>query len=441
MLVICKHCKTSYRIPDGLTRIAFPCKRCQAEVSYSADEENSAEAPCAKDMSVQRRAANNPTTPELIAGIPVEGNSMQTNHPYLAWLEVNLGAIGRNLDLVRGLCPKSQILAIVKTNAYGFGVKEVSDYLFSRGIRDFALAKPYEALLVKRANPDANVLLMGPSSECLRELVEAKVQLACFSNSNRDAIAKHAASSGVKVQVQVKVDTGVHRLGVRHEHAADFIVETARNPNLELKAAYSTFSEVKEVDRLQWRRLCEIREAVEARGVNTAWHIASSASILRYPQSHCEFVRAGIILYGHYPNPEEHELKRVNLEPAMTMHARVIQVKPLHKGEGVSYRLTYTAPEDHKVALIVFGGLDGFMGKKVILGGRFCEVIGNLTQNHAMIHVAPEMDVKEGDLVTMMGCQDGLEISPAELARDSNLSIYSVHARISDKMPRIYFDD
>lgn len=367
---------------------------------------------------------------------------MHINHKHTSWLEIDLEAIGRNIEKIKQHS-RSEIIAVLKGNAYGFGLQKICEYLFDCGVSYFAVNKPYEALIIKKQCPHSDVLLMGPVESYFKELAKADITFCVYSKEYAEELCNSEGFAGRPLKIHIKIDTGVYRLGFPHnENVIGFIKEINNNENLHLQGIYSTFSGIKDFDTKQLEIFNKLKSKVEKADIhNLQWHIASSANILNFPKSHIGCTRAGTILYGLYPSTKDRDLQILKLETAMSIHTKILSVKNIQPGEGVSHELAYKAEKKHKVALLALGMWDGFRGKKVILAGKKCPIIGTLSQNFSMVRIEDNMNVKAGDIATMLGQQDNEEITPQEFAEDSCLSECEVHANISDKLPRIYIQD
>jgi len=368
----------------------------------------------------------------------------ETDERYDPWVEVRRGDIAWNVEQIRKLVRTRPIMGVIKANAYGHGVVEVGKLLESVGLRHLAVGKAVEAVLLREAGVKADILNFGPyGKDEAVEMVRHDVTQSVYGARIR-FLVDAARRLKKKAKVQIKVDTGLGREGVRYEEAGAFIEQVARSGDFSVEGMFTALTEDEEFDVEQLRRFEEVTgEAVRQRARVGLRHAASSAGILSLPRSYLDMVRPGIMLYGEYPSTKEYELRRVDLRPAMKVKARVAQVKRLRAGDTVSYHRVFTAEKEMTVATVPVGYSDGWpyqMGDKgeVIIRGRRCKMLAPVTANHMVVDVTGIEGAAAGDLALLLGSYGGQKIAAEEIAAWAGSSVYRVLVGMGSLLPRMY---
>jgi len=360
-----------------------------------------------------------------------------------AWAEVNLAALKRNLQRIKQYTD-SEIMPIVKADAYGHGAVEVVGALKEEGIKRFGVAFLEEALVLRRYYPDLTLMVIGPT---LPEFSDILVQQDIIPEVCRleQAVALSAAATKLKrtARLHLKIDTGMGRIGFR-ENALEDIKRIFQLPNLFIEGIYTHLATADSADLSyaykQLQTFDELYQNLWVEGYKIPIrHVANSAAILRLPQSHYELCRPGIILYGLDPvNGLETEF-----EPVMSLKARIVHLKTIDKGQSVSYNRSFIAAYPTKVATLPIGYADGLRralsnGGEVLLKGQRAVIIGQICMDQTMLDVTGISGVKLGDVVTILG-KDGAEtINAAQMAASIDTISYEILCGISRRVPRIY---
>ena len=367
------------------------------------------------------------------------------------WLEIDLSVLSSNVrELRRRIGPRRLLYAVVKANAYGHGADLIAASAMRAGADRLAVAAVNEAVALRRAGLDAPILVLGYTPPELAEtLLEYALTATVYEARTALAFAEAAARQGQPLPVHLKVDTGMHRLGVDHADALELCARLNRDDHLRLEGIYTHFSTADEVDqrysREQLRRFCVLLDRLVSAGCRPPIaHAANSAATLALPQAHLDAVRCGILLYGLSPSadlPAPPELR-----PVLSWKARIAQVRRLNAGEPVSYGNTWRAPDTRIVAVVPVGYADGFPRspqnwQRVLIGGREASIVGRVCMDQTVVDVteivASGVSVEQHDEVVLIGSQQGANLSAEMVAARLGTINYEVTSRLMARLPRI----
>ena len=368
------------------------------------------------------------------------------------WVEVNLSNLDHNVkEIYKKIGPDPEMLAVIKADAYGHGVRRVAEVLRENGVKTFAVSTMSEVVTLREAGAKEEIIILGLTPDMYADmLVRYDVTPAVCSYKNAKAISDVARIQGRKMFGMVAVDTGMGRIGYQWddtEHAIEEIKKMEKLPNFKAKALFSHLSTADEFDKsyseLQERRMEYFRDAVKAAGIDIPFvTMANSAAIMDLPSTHYDAVRPGIILYGVYPSNEV-DKSQLDLKPFMSVKANIIHLKTLKKGCAVSYGRKFICKRDSKIATINLGYADGFpraySGKgKVIVNGVVCPIAGNICMDQCMIDVTDVPNVKFGDEVIIMGSDGKNTITPEYIAESTGTINYEILCAFGQRLPKVY---
>jgi alanine racemase len=372
------------------------------------------------------------------------------------WIEVSRGAVRHNIALFRELLtPGTALMAVVKANAYGHGLEQVAAVCADAGVEMLGVHTAGEVAALRRSGIALPIMVMGYLTPTqIAQVVDPDVHVLLSSSEVLAALAAHARRLGVALPVHVKVDTGTHRQGVDPVDAAA-IAESARAAGLAVAGVATHFANIEDTTDhsyayLQLSRFRETVAAVNERVGPVRWvHAACSAAALLFREADFGMVRVGISLYGHWPSKEtylswllEHGRDGVKLEPALTWHARVGQVKGVEAGAPIGYGLTYRTTRPSRIAVLPVGYAEGYPRAlssrgRVLLHGRTGRVAGRVCMNIVMVDVTDIPGVQGGDVATLIG-RDGEErVTVEELGENAGTINYEILARLSPTLPRV----
>lgn len=375
--------------------------------------------------------------------------------PYLkrAWAEVSLGTLESNINKIKSLLSDgTQIMAVIKADAYGHGEGDILKKLWECGIKYFAVSNLDEAISVRRHCPEGEILILGYTPpEYAGELEENNIIQGVLNLEYAKELNQHAEN---KVRCHIKIDTGMGRIGLKYSRPEDCADEAERIISLEKISAEGLYTHFAVADSPDDSESCEytknqadfilkVYDILSQRGIKPEHcHFLNSAGICYHNSDRSTLARAGIIMYGLYPN---YPVKLpVDVEPVMSLKAVVSQVKKLKKGDSVSYGRTYRADRDDiTAATVTVGYADGYSrllsGRAdVLVRGKRCPIIGRVCMDQLVLDVSDAGDVKEGDIVTLIGRDGNEEITADELASLYGTIGYEVVCGISKRVPRIY---
>lgn len=361
-----------------------------------------------------------------------------------AWVEVDLGAIRHNIAAIRQLLRSStRLLSVVKADGYGHGAVAVARTALSAGASWLAVATVEEGIQLRRAGIDAAILLFGPT--ICKEEIDAAVEYRLLPTVCSFDQARRFSEAGLgKIQIHLKVDTGMSRLGVAWQEALELLSTIRALPNITVAGLYSHLATADAVDptttRKQVERFAALVEALEQQGIRPSLvHLANSAATLTFPDTHFDMVRIGLAQYGLYP--AAHLQTLTVLHPALSLKARIIFVKTVPPGTGVSYGHTFRTGRRTRLATVSIGYGDGISRAlsnriDVLVRGRRVRQVGTITMDQCLIDVTDVPETCEGDMVTLLG-QDGEEsISVADWAEHLNTIPYEILTALSPRLPR-----
>ncbi|MFH2137828.1 MAG: alanine racemase [Candidatus Omnitrophota bacterium] len=362
-------------------------------------------------------------------------------------VEINLANLAFNFKQVRKLAGKNvKILAAVKANAYGHGIVEVAQKLEKCGADYLGVACVGEAALLRDAAIKLPILIIGllSSSAEIKRALKLRVSITVADYPGAKMISR-CASGGEKATVHIKVDTGMGRLGVWHEQAAEEIPKIAGLKNLFIEGIYTHFPSSdtdKKYTQKQMDVFKELLIRLKTKGIDIPLaHAANSSAVCNIKSSYLNMVRPGIMLYGIYPN--ECFRKAVNLRPLLTFKTKIIYLKTVEPGRSISYGRTYIAKRRTKIATIPVGYADGYTRAlsnkaKVLVRGRFASVVGRICMDQTMIDVGGVPGVKVGDPVILIGKDDNKRIRAEELANLCKTIAYEITCGIPTRVRRVF---
>lgn len=365
------------------------------------------------------------------------------------YVKVDLDKILRNTIRIRErLGGRTKLLSVVKADAYGHGVQEVSRVL-DKHCDFFGVAGVSEALELIDCGISKPVLVLGYASpEEYSDVVKNDIRIPIFSYNDARALSEVASAFGKTAKFHFCVDTGMSRIGFQaNEKITDICREITRLPGIFAEGIFSHYATADESDLTravkQKELFCRFIQMLNAGGVDVpVKHISNSAGIMVFDDSF-DMVRAGIITYGLYPS-EQVDKSLLALEPAMEWKSSVSYIKTLGPGREVSYGATYKTTADTVVATIPVGYADGYprcLGNKgrVIINGAYAPIIGRICMDQFMVDVTGIKGVGVGSPVTLIGSQGDLRLTMEEVSQAADSFNYELPCRISRRVPRIYY--
>ena len=363
---------------------------------------------------------------------------------FSSWFEVDLDSLGSNLKGIQKRV-EVEVMAVVKNNAYGHGLLPVTAYLNEKGVNWFMVAKLYEALKIKEAGLDCNVLNMDAlfSMKQFDQVVKHDIVQTVYRKDTADRLNELAEKQGKTAEVFVKVDTGLHRVGVKHTDAPELVEYIERLPHVHVKGIFSTFMQTPHRDRENLEKLLWVDGELRERGIEVEYRsMSSSDAVFHNPDGWLEMVRPGMSLYGVYPEDKD-TVSGLDLKQALTFKARIEHTKWVEEGDSVTYWGRFIAPQRMKIGTLHVGFYDGIpreMANKgtIKVGEVYRRSLGSVSLNHYLLDLS-DTDAKIGDTVEIIG-KEG-ENSLAETAKTAGWMVYSLLNHLNPLIPRVYFKD
>lgn len=367
---------------------------------------------------------------------------------------VDLGALAANVREIQRLVtreaaaaarPPARLIAVVKANAYGHGAVDVGRALAAAGAAMLACADIEEGILLREAGITLPILVFGALSVSdLSGVFAYGLTPTVSTPAAARALATAAAQRGVVVDCHLKIDTGMNRLGFRHDNLARTMPDVLGSRHLRIAAVYTHFATADVPDspffaeqRQTFERATAALGALGLRGVGR--HAANSAALLRDSRVWYDWVRPGLLLYGIVPPPLSAGL---HLRPALSLTSRIVAVKGVRAGEGTGYGLTWRAEGPRTLAIVPAGYADGLDTRlsgrgAVLVRGRRLPVVGSVCMDMIMVD-ATGLDVAPGDEVVLIGRQGADEISVREAAAWIGTIPWEVVCRLGARIERRY---
>ena len=367
------------------------------------------------------------------------------------YAKVNLSAIKRNVTNIKKNLPEGTFFcAVSKADGYGHGSVMVAKAAIEAGAEWVAVAIPEEAAVLRDDGVSVPILVLGPSNRSQwRKGASLGLSMVVTSMDCVQNAARAAKEFGKTLNLHLKVDTGMNRVGVKTlEEAADMLSVIAGDEFLNLEGLMTHFATADEADKTythkQNARFQEFIGLVKERGFSPIVHAANSGGALDCPEMAYDMVRVGIAMYGCYPSDEVN--RDVKLEPAMSLHTQISHIKTIGEGEKLSYGCTYTTPREMRIATLPIGYADGFnrlLSNKgeVLVGGKRAPVVGRVCMDQILIDVTGIDNVKLHDNVVCFGRQGGGFISVEEYAALCGTINYEILCALSPRVPRLYYED
>jgi alanine racemase len=370
----------------------------------------------------------------------------------MSWVEIDRSRLLENIATFRdALNDTTRLMAVVKSNAYGHGLRLVSETVRD-GVDWFGVDSLPEALGVAAVAPDKPVLILGFTPPDQSDaIVRNGFRQVVYRRDTLGSLSESAVRLGRAARVHLKIETGTNRQGIPLEEVVRFAEEASGLPYIEVEGAYTHFSNIEDTldpafAMLQVARFTEAIERIAAAGIEiTHTHAAATAGILLYRETHFSMVRLGIGAYGIWPSRETRLAAREKgirpvLKPVMSWKTRVVQLKDVGEGEYVGYGQAFQAPRPMRIAVIPVGYYEGYdrrlsSAARALVGGKPAAVVGRVAMNMTMLDVTGT-NVGLDDEVVLIGRQGGQEILADELAEKIGTIAYEVVSRVNPLLER-----
>lgn len=365
------------------------------------------------------------------------------------WAEINLDNLAHNMQEVRRITNKNtKISVVIKADAYGHGAVDIGNTLLENGANRFAVATLSEAIQLRKYYSDTEIMVLGYTPEHLaKKVIKNQIIQTIYSLDQAREFAKIALSLNTNIIVHIKIDTGMHRLGLLPtKETVDEIINISKLKGLIIEGIFTHFATSDEINKeytkKQVRKFNFVINELEKQGLSIPLkHVSNSAAIIDLPEFNYDMVRAGIMIYGLYPSTN---ISRniVDLKEVMCLKAKIAQVKEIEAGSGVSYGLKYTFDKQAKIAILPIGYADGYtrlLSNKshVIVNGIKAPIVGNICMDQCIVDISG-IEAQRGDEVVLFGGNDQDGISIESIAKLLDTINYEVICMLNKRVPHVY---
>ncbi|HCL00082.1 MAG TPA: alanine racemase [Candidatus Marinimicrobia bacterium] len=362
--------------------------------------------------------------------------------------EIHLDHLVHNLREIRKKVAPAEVMAVVKADAYGHGAVPVTKRLVEEGVKYFAVARISEALELRNAGIDEQILLFGNLFQDEIELaLQNAIQITITDESDIQRITGVSKRLGIIAKVHLNIDTGMGKVGIFYDNAIPAINSIIENSSIALEGIYTHFATSDERDKtyaeLQLKRFNTIiQEMADHFPYRPIIHAANSGAILDLPEACFDIVRAGISLYGHYPSTDTSE--SISLKQVMTLKTKVSSTRRLPKGSSISYGRKYITPKETTIAVLPIGYADGILRAfsnmgAVLINGKLYPIVGVVTMDQIMVDVGDD-PVRVADDVIFWGDTPQGNLQATAVAAKVGTIAYELCCSVSKRVPRVYIE-
>jgi len=369
--------------------------------------------------------------------------------PVSTWVEVDLDRFAANLRALRALAGGTGgILLVVKADAYGHGAVEIAAAAEAEGVSLLGVATLHEGIQLRQSGSTLPIVVLSPllTSE-IEEAVAHGLDPTVHDLQFAEALSRAGQQSGRPLRCHVEVDTGMGRTGVRRAEALAFFERLSALPALRLASAFTHFPDADGDDLAFSREQIDdfeslLRQLAE-RGIRPPRvHAANSAGAVNLPASRYDWLRVGLVAYGHRPPRCD---AAIDLEPVMAFKSRLVQIRDLPAGAPISYGRTYVTRRPTRTGVVAVGyghGYSWLLSSRgaMLVGGRRVPILGRVTMDLTMVDLT-DVPAEVGDEVVLFGDQGEESLSLDEVAKGSETLPYEVMCTIGKRVTRIYVRD
>jgi alanine racemase len=355
-------------------------------------------------------------------------------------------ALTANFRAFRRHAPNTRIMPVLKADAYGHGLLQCARLFGDAGADAFGVAFVEEGITLRRAGFHQPILIMGGIvGSQISLFLEHDLDITASSVFKLEAINETAAGMGCRARVHLKIDTGMNRIGQNWRTSRQLFEAAKRCTHVEIAGIYSHLAVAEDFHsdftELQITRFRRALDEAESLGISVGLrHLVNSAGAIRFPDAHFDMIRPGLGLFGVHAAPELQDI--FPLEPALSLISEIVYVKRVHKGEGVSYGLLWSAPEDVWLATVAVGYGDGYprlLGRNasVLISGKRYPIVGAVCMDQLMVNLGQDR-YHVGEPVVLWGKQGQQEITLWDLCKPSGFVPYELPIFLTGRVPRVY---
>ena len=367
--------------------------------------------------------------------------------PVSTWVEVDLDRFAVNLRALRArVAPRRDIFLVVKADAYGHGAVEMAAAAAAEGVSILGVATLHEGIQLRQAGSTLPIVVLSPllAGE-IREAVAHGLDPTVCDLAFARALSDAARVADRPQRIHVEIDTGMGRIGVREDEAEAFLAAVTALPGLRLASVFTHLPDADGEDLSfsldQVARFRALLARLEARGIRAPRvHAANSAGTVNLPEAWLDWVRVGLLAYGHRP---PHSRAPIALEPVMSFKSRLVQVRDLPAGVPISYARTVVTPRPTRTGVVAVGyghGYSWLLSNRghMLVRGRRVPILGRVTMDLTMVDVTDVPDASVGDEVVLFGEQGDASLTLEEVASGSETIPYEIMCTIGKRVTRIY---
>jgi alanine racemase len=375
--------------------------------------------------------------------------------------DIDLSAIAHNFKTAKKITGTGTVIAVVKAEGYGHGAVEVSRRLVKEGASYLAVAYTSEAIALRRAGIKAPIIILFDKNN-IEDYLKYGLTPVVHDVKTAQRFSKEAKAEKHNINVHVKVDTGMGRLGFNMEDLEKEMSAIGKMNFISVRGLMSHFSDAGLSDRsyalMQLERFNKAKSILSKKGIKRIiCHMANSAAVMTLPESYFDAIRPGLMLYGYSPiqssvvsrqsSVKNSELKTLNskLIPSMTVKTKILSIRKFKRGTPVSYGRTFITARESLIAVLPIGYADGYPrvlsnNADVIIRGKRAPVVGRICMDTAMLDVTEIRDVSEGDEVILLGRQKNTAVTAFELAERAGTIPYEILTSLGNKSRRVYIN-
>ncbi|OGU14647.1 MAG: alanine racemase [Ignavibacteria bacterium GWB2_35_12] len=361
---------------------------------------------------------------------------------------INKSNLKHNLNRIREIAPNSKVMAIVKANAYGHGIVEISKFLEEFGVDYLGVAFADEGIIIREAGVKVPIVVLVPTfPEEAKKFVDYDLQASVSTYEFVKELSEQAVKAGKKVPVHLCIGTGMNREGIQPGDALHCMEKCKGMSNINFIGVcthFATSSTDPVFVKRQLRLFTETIETLMQAGYNfPIIHTANSGAIANHPEAHFSIVRPGMSLYGYPPVPELAD--KLKVKPILMLKTKIVMMRKIRKGESVGYDRLFISPKPTTIATIPVGYGDGYFktltGKaQCLINGKKYNIVGTVCMDECMVDVGDD-EINVGDEVVLIGNQGDEKITAMEIANKIGTIQYEVLTAISARVPRIYIEE
>lgn len=368
------------------------------------------------------------------------------------WAEIDLDHLAHNIKQFKNILNKqTSIMAVVKADGYGHGAVEIANAAINAGASSLAVSLAEEAIELRVAGIKAPILVFGYTEPSLAPLYKKyRLTPTIFDLTTAKAFSEQVKNSRDPLNVHLKIDTGMNRIGISPINAVDFIITVSKLTGLFVEGIYTHFATADELDSYYFKKQqCVfnsiISNCLDKKVSIPLIHAANSAAAIIDIGAHYNMIRLGISLYGSYPL-HQYRYKTLHLLPVLNLKSKIIYLKEVRAGSPIGYGCTYITKYKSLIATVPIGYADGYSRYfsnigKVLVRGHLVPLVGRVCMDHIMIDVTNLKKVKIFDEVVIYGKQGDMQITVDEAANSIGTISYELLCSIGKRVPRVYYQN